>query len=84
MAPEQCPSCNEVTFVHVTGMEDPNSVCEELVFVAALVRMGFDQAQLNRSAVPNVSVGVFEKDKAARAGVSAGRSNGKYRTASAN
>jgi len=85
MAPEQCPTCDHGTFIHVKETEDPNSVCEELRFVAALVRMGFDQSQLNRSAVPaDIPCGALKKGKAARAGASAGQSSRSFRTASLN
>ena len=80
-APEQCPSCNQATFVQFSGKEDPNSLCEELLFVAALVRMGFDQSQLSRSAVPRMPAGSLKNGKTARVGASAGQSNRKYRVA---
>jgi hypothetical protein len=53
--------------VHFEEKEDPNSVCEDLLFTAALVQMGFDQSQLNRSAVPNIAVGAQKRGKAAAA-----------------
>jgi hypothetical protein len=79
MAPKQCPSCNRTTFVHFKEEEGPNLVCEELLFVAALVRMGFDQSQLNRSALSKIPTGAAKKGKAARA--STGASSRKYRIA---
>src|ERR1700680_4377971 len=76
-APEHCPSCNQATFVQFNGKEDPNSLCEELLFVAALVRMGFDQSELSRSAVPSS----VKNGKTARVGASAGQSDRNYRIA---
>jgi hypothetical protein len=71
IAPQQCPFCEHATFVHLEEKEDPNSVCEELLFAAALVQMGFDQSRLNRSAVPNIPLGVQKRGKAARAAAGA-------------
>lgn len=66
--PQQCPVCEHSTFIHFAEREDPNSICEELLFTAALVQMGFDQAQLNRSAVSMGPVAAQTRAKAVHAG----------------
>lgn len=73
ITPQQCPSCEHNTFVHFADIEDPNAICEELLFTAALVQMGFDQAQLNRSAVSKSPVVAEKRAKAVPA--VAGRAN---------
>ena len=81
-APEKCPACAEVTFVHLTGNEDPIAVCEELLFVAALVRLGFDQSQLSRSGFSDLPVA--PKQKVVRMGLGYGRQAKAYRFVSVN
>jgi hypothetical protein len=36
--PDSCPFCNAVTFVLLNGNEDPNAICNDLVFAASLAR----------------------------------------------
>ncbi len=68
--PQRCPFCERATFVHFEATEDPNSICEELLFSAALVQMGFDQTKLNRSAVPQIPLQM--RDELSRAAVGVG------------
>jgi hypothetical protein len=40
---DECPFCNSRIFVCLEGNEDPHAICDELVTVASLVRMGLPQ-----------------------------------------
>jgi hypothetical protein len=40
VGPQRCPGCNAGTFLYLTGNENPNSACDELLMVAALARIG--------------------------------------------
>lgn len=71
VAPQECPVCEHTTFIHFNAKEEPNSICEDLLFTAALVQMGFDQKRLNRSAVPQVPVQMQKTHKLARTAVAA-------------
>jgi len=44
---EACPSCRQKTFAYVDQWDDANSVCDELLLTAALVRAGFRQGELS-------------------------------------
>jgi hypothetical protein len=65
MAPQKCPSCDRTTFVHFAG-EDPNVICEELLFTATLVQIGFAQSDLKRFGTSEVALS-SKRVKAARA-----------------
>jgi hypothetical protein len=70
--PQECPVCEHGIFVHFNANEDPNSICEELLFTATLVQMGFDQAKLNRSAVPPIPARMQKRERASRVAAGAG------------
>jgi len=67
--PQICPFCEHATFVHFEANEDPNSICEELLFSAALVQMGFDQTKLNGSPVSQIPLQMLDELSCAAAGV---------------
>jgi hypothetical protein len=43
---EACPSCQQGILVYVDQLDEANSVCDELLLTAALVRAGFRQEDL--------------------------------------
>jgi hypothetical protein len=52
VSPSHCPSCEAATFVHLNAYEDAQSICEELLVVAAMKRMQSSELQLQEEAAP--------------------------------